>query len=168
MKKDLSIIFGLFTLILFIVVFGKNFSSVSFGGGHSLAPNSKSTKESTKVVIRDYIIDAKVANTNKERQKGLSDRDSLPIGSGMLFVFDKSGVYPIWMKDMKFAIDIIWIDSSKKIVDIVESAPPEPGMDDNELTIYRPNSEAKYILEMNAGMTKLHTLEIGDAADFGL
>ncbi len=168
MKKDLSIIFGLFILIVLIVIFGKGFSSVGFGGGRSLTPNSTSTKTNTDVVIKDLTVDAIVANTNDERKKGLSGRDSLPIGSGMLFVFEKSGVYPIWMKDMKFAIDIIWIDSSKKIVHVVSSAPAEGDVNDKELTIYSPESDSKYILEINAGMTDLHKFNIGDTVDFSL
>ena len=41
--------------------------------------------------------------------KGLSGRDNLADDEGMFFVFEKSDIYPFWMKDMKFAIDIIWI-----------------------------------------------------------
>ena len=67
---------------------------------------------------------------------------------------------------MKFAIDIIWIDENKKIVDIATNVPPEPGKKDRELTIYRPGTDAKYILEINAGLSSLNNFQIGDQVEF--
>src|SRR3989344_4821508 len=142
MKKDLTIIGGLFLLIVVIIVFGRQFTSGSLIGFASPQPATKSAsqKSTTTVTIGDLNIEAQIASTADKRKKGLSELDELPIANGMLFVFDKVGSYPIWMKDMKFPIDIIWIDGSstgeKKIVDIAENALPEPGKKDDELKIY--------------------------------
>lgn len=54
-------------------------------------------------------IKAEVVDNEEARMKGLSGRDNLADDEGMFFVFEKSDIYPFWMKDMKFAIDIIWI-----------------------------------------------------------
>ena len=175
MKKDLAIIGGLFMVVAGLVIFGRGFTSSQFAG---ISPRPESTKSATQnkgvadVTIGTLKISAEVADTADERKKGLSDQDELPISIGMFFVFDKSGSYAIWMKDMRFPIDIIWIDDSqageKKLVDIAENAVPEPGKKDEELKRYQPRSQAKYILEVNAGLVKLHNLQIGDKVTFEL
>ena len=86
----------------------------------------------------------------------------------MLFVFENKGTYGFWMKDMEFAIDIIWIDENKNIVDIVENAAPQPGKKEKELTVYKPRNDALYVLEVNAGLSNLNNLQIGDKVAFEL
>src|SRR3989344_5288383 len=54
-----------------------------------------------------------VADTPELRQLGLSGKKSLEKDSGMLFVFDTTGIYGFWMKEMAFPIDVIWIDEKK-------------------------------------------------------
>lgn len=158
-------------MVAALVIFGRGLTTGQFAG---VSPRPESTKSAVKqkgttdVTIGDLKISAEVADTADERKKGLSNRDELAIEAGMLFVFDESGSYAIWMKDMRFPIDIIWVDESKRIVDIAESAVPEPGKKDEELKRYRPRPQAKYILEINAGLSKLYNLQIGDAVTFEL
>lgn len=175
LKKDLAIIGGLFLLIVALLVFGRGFTTPGLiglpGEGTPTAQDSTSSARiagKVRVSSGELNVLAEVAGSSNERKKGLSKRDELPIGEGMIFVFDKSDKYAIWMKDMKFVIDIIWIDKDKKIVDVVANAVPEPGRDDDELTIYRPKAEALYILEINAGLASLNNLQIGDQVNFEL
>lgn len=49
------------------------------------------------------------------RKAGLSNRDSLCDECGMLFEFPSKGMKTFWMKDMKFDLDIIWIEDQKVI-----------------------------------------------------
>ena len=171
MKKDVAIIGGLFVVVAALVIFGRGFTSSQFVG---ISPRPESTKSAAKqkgitdITISDLNVSAEVADTVDKRKKGLSDREELAISSGLLFLFDKSGSYAIWMKDMRFPIDIIWIDESKKIVDIVENAVPQPGKKDEELKRYQPRSGAKYILEVNAGLVRLHNIQMGDTVNFEL
>ena len=166
MKKDLAIIFGLFLLIAALLIFGKGISTISY------LPQSQSQtqkgNELLAISAQTLNIKAKVASKPDERKKGLSKQDSIPLDEGMLFVFENPGLYGIWMKDMKFAIDIIWINDDKRIIDIAENVPPEPNKKDEELTIYRPRSSAKYVLEINAGLTALNNLQISDQVNFEL
>lgn len=168
MKKDLAIIFGLFILIVGLLVFGQGYTSVSFLQGQGESGAVQKQKGKVTVSAGALNIEATVAGTASERKKGLSGRDSLPISQGMLFIFENKGMYSIWMKDMEFAIDIIWIDENKKIVNLVTNVVPEPGKDDEELTIYRPGDDVLYILEINAGLAALNGLQIGDQVSFEL
>lgn len=167
MKKDLAIIFGLFLLIIVLVVFGREYTSGSLLGEPS-GSQTEQRKGFSTVSIRDLTIEAKIVSRAGDRKKGLSGQGSLPITSGLLFVFDNSALYPFWMKDMRFAIDIIWIDENKKIVHIVQNAAPEPGLDDDELTLYTPPVVAKYVLEINAGLSARHRIDVGDEVGFEL
>ena len=113
----------------------------------------------SQIKIGSQEIKAEVVDNEETRIKGLSGRDSLSNNEGMLFVFEKPDIYPFWMKDMKFAIDIIWI-KDKKIVDIVKDAQP-PTVDGKTIT-YTPRAEADLVLETVAGFCNENGVKIGD------
>ena len=168
MKKDLAVIAGLVLVIVVFIIFGRGFSTGQFITQTATDSAQTQKKESTQVTSKDLTIQVKIADEPKEHQTGLADFSSLPLGEGMLFVFDKSASYVFWMKDVEFAIDIIWIDENKKIVDIASNVPSEPDKGEKELTRYKPKSDAKSVLEINAGISALHNLQIGDQVAFEL
>jgi len=95
--------------------------------------------------------------------RGLGDRESLPDDRGMLFVFPEPGRHTFWMKNMLIPIDIIWISADGRVVD-VQTARPEPGVPDPQLRRYNPNGEAKYVLEVRAGLAAEQGVQAGDEA----
>ena len=108
------------------------------------------------------------AITPEEHYQGLSGRTELPQGEGMLFIFDHEQELKFWMFDMNFPIDIIWIDSSCRVIDATLNAdPPAPGQSPVELPRFSPQAPAKYVLEVNAGEFEDAGLEAGDIAVFG-
>lgn len=107
------------------------------------------------VPVRVYI-----ADTPEEQQKGLSVFNRLPPGTGMLFVFDQDDTYGIWMKDMKFAIDIIWIDAEGRIIDIVQHATPE-----SFPQVFTPRAPARYVLETRSGFVEERNVNASDLVD---
>ena len=111
----------------------------------------------TIIKIGDAVIKVDIAKTPKERQKGLSGRNKLNDGEGMLFVYDISGIYTFWMPDMNFALDIVWIDADMKVVYIKENAMPE-----NYPEKYTPFKLAKYVLEVPSGYTKKMNIQVSD------
>lgn len=169
MKKDLAIIIGLFLFIVVLLVFGRSYSSMNFVDQST--PNASPSKRlsgNVAVSVRNLNIDAQIAAKASDRKKGLGGRDSLPLNQGLLFVFDIKGPYVFWMKDVKFAIDIIWMDENKRIVDILASVPPEPKKSDSQLIRYKPRGDALYVLETNAGIASLNGLQIGDQVGFDI
>lgn len=97
-----------------------------------------------------------VSTTNKERMIGLSKYEKLSEDQAMLFVFEKKGFYSFWMRDMKFPIDIIWLDENKTIVSIKENADPV-----NFPQSYTPESESLFVVETVAGFVQKNNLEKG-------
>lgn len=106
---------------------------------------------------------AEVAREEQDKVQGLSDRNCLDEGKGMLFVYDATGDYCFWMKDMHFPIDMIWLDDDKKIVTI--HANVEPGTYPKS---FCPDKPAQYILELNSGAAKASEWVIGTKLDFSL
>jgi uncharacterized protein len=117
---------------------------------------------SKKVCLNGTCVKAEIMENEEGRQKGLMFRQGLADASGMLFVFDQEGVYSFWMKNMRFALDIVWISEDKKVSSIVCNALP-CASDCQSLT---PNANAKYVLEVNSGFVKKNNIKIGDRADF--
>jgi hypothetical protein len=119
--------------------------------------------ETTAVSIGGAILNATISDTEEERNLGLSGRGSLPPGEGMLFVFDYPDFQGFWMQDMKFPIDIIWVDENKKIIYAKEDATPESYPE-----IFQPEELALYVLEVSAGFFSEHKIKIGDTVEFSL
>ena len=111
-----------------------------------------------RIAIRDASVSIEIAETLSDQQRGLGRRDDLPWNSGMLFVYDTPAHINMWMKDMRFDIDIVWIRESR-IVDMAwraRHAVPEP------LPIYRPREAADMVLEVPAGYAEANGWRIGD------
>jgi uncharacterized membrane protein (UPF0127 family) len=94
--------------------------------------------------IGDFALKIEVAETHEARVQGLSGRDSLD-ADGLLFVFPETDYHGIWMKDMRFPIDIIWISEDLRIVHIEENVQPE-----TYPKVFRPREPARYVLETDS------------------
>ncbi len=106
---------------------------------------------------------AEVADDSDERRLGLSFRDSLDADHGMWFVFDRESALSFWMREMRFSLDLIWVDAEWRVVDITrEAPPPAPGVPSNALPTYSPATPAQYVLEINGGLARRLQIEIGD------
>jgi uncharacterized membrane protein (UPF0127 family) len=105
-------------------------------------------------------VQVEVESTEAAREQGLSGRMSLPEGSGMLFVFQTPGVYGFWMKDMNFALDMLFADANGKIVTIVRDATPESYLQ-NPPQVFYPKSPILYVLEVPAGFADAHNIQEG-------
>lgn len=95
------------------------------------------------------------------RQRGLSGRDRLADDKAMLFVFEEAGRHCFWMKEMRFSIDIVWLDEDKRVVYIKEDADPASYPES-----FCPPSPAKYVLEFNAGTARQLGLAPGQQLAF--
>lgn len=119
-----------------------------------------STSARDEVVVLDSgrVIPVEVVDSDSARARGLSGRAMLAPETGMLFHFDDEGIYPFWMKDMKFPIDIVWIRNGT-VVDITENMqPPVVGQD---IPSYVPRVSADAVLELNAGEAQKFGIKIG-------
>lgn len=117
-------------------------------------------------LLNNYKILVDIALTDKQVQDGLAIKNSLNENEGMLFFLGEPRKASFWMKNMKFPIDIIWLNEKFSIVHIEQELQPCESV--FYCKSYKPNSEALYVLETIAGFTKKHNLQIGDNVDFQL
>lgn len=101
-----------------------------------------------------------VMRTEAELQKGLSGTDSLPEGQAMVFVFASDSKWGMWMKDMNYPIDIVWLNADRQVVHVVKNAQPSSYPD----TTYTPDVPARYVIELPSGTIERTGIAIGDAA----
>ena len=125
-----------------------------------ISQTSQSNQEK-ELTIGDVKIQIEVARTPEEKNQGLSGRQSLAEGSGMLFIFEENSRPNFWMKDMRFAIDIIWINDGKVVQIDRAIPPPEPGTKDGDLELYRSNQPIDFVLEVPSGFSDKNQIEVG-------
>ncbi len=113
------------------------------------------------VKIAGENIKVDLAESAGAQARGLGGRLSLLSNEGMLFVFQKSGIYSFWMKGMNFPIDIVWIDEDLRVVYIKENALPSSYPES-----FSPGQNSKYVLEVSALFSEKHNLKIGDGVEF--
>jgi len=110
-------------------------------------------KYNTKTVyIKRNKFNAIIADTTVKRMIGLMFRKRLRENECMLFIFGNEGFHAIWMHNMLFPIDAIWLDSNYSIIDIKENLKPCGSM--MNCPEYSPGSPAKYVIEFNSGAVK--------------
>lgn len=139
-----------FFVIGLVIIFGSIFLF--------LEKNLVLENETRAIKINGSQIIVEVAETAEAWQQGLSGRESLEEGRGMLFIFENPDIYSFWMKDMNFPIDIVWIDEHLVVVGLEKDVLPETYPE-----TFLPNQPIKYVLEIPAGASEEYGIEIGDS-----
>lgn len=107
-----------------------------------------------------------VARTPDQQALGLGQRDSLPLGAGMLFPEERERTPAFWMKGMRFALDFVWIGANCTVADLTVNVPPPESPSQTNLPIYSPSKPVLYVFEINAGQVAAKGLKVGDAVRF--
>lgn len=159
MKKEYWGILGIVVLVGILLNFNY--------GPQKIENEGRFSHNNLKILkVGEKNISIEMADTDQKRTLGLSYLKKLPENSGMLFIFEKEGYYPFWMKDMNFPIDIIWIDKEKKIVYFENNASPESF----PKFFYAQKDGVPilslYVLEVPAGFLVENNIKIGDSIDF--
>lgn len=115
-------------------------------------------QDSVKKLIKG--IDVEIAETDETRHLGLMFRDKMEENQGMLFIFDKEEPQGFYMRNTLIPLDIIFINSKKKIVKIHKNAKP---LDETDLPSMKPTL---YVVEVNGGFTDKFKIKEGDYIDW--
>ncbi len=134
-------------ILLFAVFYGGDFGSSAI----------------KSVCFSDVCFDVVIAGGAVERERGLSGVEKLEINDGMLFIFKSEGKHSFWMKDMGFPLDIIWLDSGMRVAYIARNMAPCAG---EICPAIAPDKDARYVLEINAGLADEYGIAEGDYAEF--
>ncbi len=97
--------------------------------------------------------------------RGMKYRTSLAPDHGMLFIHSTPGYYRYWMYQVLIPLDIIWMDTDRKIILILPNAQPcnnAPA----QCPQYGSPKPAHYVLELAGGMAKKYNLRVGQQVDW--
>lgn len=105
------------------------------------------------IKIDDVTLQVQIADTKPLQTRGLMFQEKLPYDQGMLFIFEDQGIRSMWMLNMQFSLDIIWIDAQGNVVHIEKDTQPcKSALETMTCTFTNGNGEeAKYVLEVTAG-----------------
>ncbi len=117
---------------------------------------NNNNNNNSSVIGRVFV---EVPDDREEFARGLMFRKHLPWNAGMLFAFDDEGTRRFWMKNTLIPLDMVFFDSSSKIIDIKENVPP---CKQEECPTYPSKEPAQYVLEVNAGFVQEKGIKIGD------
>jgi uncharacterized membrane protein (UPF0127 family) len=110
-------------------------------------------------------VTAELAVTEEERATGLMFREKLLPEQGMLFVFEREGMHSFWMKNTLIPLDMLWLDSDKRVIHVAADVPP---CKEDPCPSYGPEIPARYVLELKAGEAAANGIETGDRLQFVL
>jgi uncharacterized membrane protein (UPF0127 family) len=113
--------------------------------------------------IGSTTVKASVADSLPERIQGLSNTPYLPEGIVKLFAFGAEGEHSIWMKDMNYDLDIIWVSKAGSIVHIEENVSPATFPES-----FSSPKPAWYVIEANAGFVASSSIKRGDSVSVNL
>lgn len=100
-----------------------------------------------------------------DRMRGMMFRTSLAPDHGMLYVHKDPGVYSYWTYQYEIPLDMIWMDTSRQIVEIVENVPPCKTQA-SQCPHYGGTKVARYHLELAGGMAAKYGLKVGEKLEF--
>jgi len=101
-----------------------------------------------------------VAETPEGRSAGLSNRERLGSVDGLLLKWDSAGRHPIWMADMRFPLDLVWLDANGRVVGLLANVPP---CRTTPCPLYEPQEApaSVAVLEIPAGAATTHRPQSG-------
>lgn len=112
-----------------------------------------------KLNNQEFIVE--LAESDESRAMGLMYRKEMADDEGMLFIFPNEYPRAFWMKNTLIPLDILYFDKNKKLVSMSLNTPPCKNTT-TRCPNYPSGKAAKYVLEINAGLSEMHQFKKGD------
>lgn len=111
------------------------------------------------VRIDDDVIKVEIAESRADKQRWLMFREErLPLNSAMILVYEKSDLYSMWLLNIEYNLDLIWINENGNIVYMVKDAEPCKNTFDAASCTYKNTKAAKYIIAATSGFIEEHDI----------
>jgi len=114
-----------------------------------------------RVTLKGHTFAVEVAQDNQSRAMGLMFRESMDDDAGMLFIFPQPQPLAFWMKNTLIPLDILYFDQNRQLINISERTPPCKNTT-TRCPNYPSEKPAKYVLEINAGLSEKYGFKAGD------
>jgi uncharacterized membrane protein (UPF0127 family) len=129
---------------------------LSAGGAEGAGP----TDWAVAVLPSGHEYSLEIAADAASRERGYMGRERVGPREGMLFIFDADAPHAFWMKNCKVALDMVWLDRSRRVVWVAADQKPCP--EAGECPTIAPPAPARYVLELAAGTAAREKLRAGD------
>ena len=120
---------------------------------------SPSVSHAAEVTVQtdsgSHTFSVEIMRTSEERSKGLMFRKHLAPDAGMLFDFGNPRPVSMWMKNTYIPLDMLFISKDGVVHKIAENTTP------HSTEIISSNSQVKFVLEINAGLSAKYGFEPG-------
>lgn len=159
---------GNWTLRVTLILPNMNIKRFWFGcflWGLGLTACATAQGQTPEVCFSQKCFTVEVMRTDQELKRGMQGRMELDPDHGMLFVFTEDRPHRFWMKNTFVALDMIWLDRDHRVVGMQHAAPP---CLNDPCPSYMPSKDARYVLELRAGVGKKWNIMPGDRAQFKL
>ncbi|MFH1866465.1 MAG: DUF192 domain-containing protein [Patescibacteria group bacterium] len=114
--------------------------------------------------VGEAVLNVEISDTQAKQTQGLSGRDYLDDNTGMLFVYTEPVKHNFWMKDVKFALDFIWITQGK-VVQLDQNIPPPSSSAEEPARVW-PQQDVDMVLEVPAGWISRQNIQVGDKVEY--
>lgn len=114
-----------------------------------------------RVTLKGQSFVVELADDNNSRAMGLMFRKEMADDAGMLFIFPDVYLRAFWMKNTLIPLDILYFDENRILVSISEKTPPCKNTT-TRCPNYPSAKPAKYVLEINAGLSEKYGFKPGD------
>ncbi len=105
-------------------------------------------------------VNVELAQSGRQRERGLMYRSELPADSGMLFVFKAPVHASFWMHNTQIPLDMVFASSNRRVIGVIANTEP---YSDAPLEV---TGISQYVVEVNAGFCKRHGVKTGDRLEF--
>lgn len=123
-----------------------------------LATGSEVTGEVVELEIGQSTYQIELAVTPAQRRQGLMYRQQLDSRQGLLLVYSRAGDHRIWMKNMRIALRVFWIDDEFTVISEQHLEP----CSSSPCPVYSAPRAARFILELG---DYDHALASGDTIE---
>ncbi len=136
---------------------GENGGSAPAAAGSERSARQLPAAGRAWVIFGADTVVAEIASTPDAREKGLMDRDAVPDGTGMLFIFPRSEERSFWMRNTYVPLDIAFFDESNRIAGIRQMEALDETLTDSEVA-------TALVLEVRQGWFAEKGIEVGATA----
>ena len=124
------------------------------------------TYQTIPVTLPDgFVVQARVADTPAKQERGLMFVKNLPENEGMIFVFDQDQEQAFWMKNTLIDLDMVFVDSHKKVTSVAAEVPHSYTYTPDEEVAYAVGY-GQYVVELAAQTAAKHNVVPGATLTF--
>ncbi|MDP6157609.1 MAG: DUF192 domain-containing protein [Phycisphaerales bacterium] len=134
---------------------------------------SAATREHVRIGSDDWSLELAVGDA--AIQRGMMGRETIPRGTGMLFVFSEPVIHQFWMANCLIDIDVIFLDGQGRVTTMYRmvTEPPRRAEEsqlqyEQRLPLYSSRVPVRFAIELPAGSIDALALRVGDAVPIAI